>query len=150
MSEHCSGRIFEFGIVKGVHENYGVLHDSISVAELALDPGVHPLVQKEVPCEVVVLAGGDGETDLLCTPVDDVVKWACGLDCVACLKRFPCRRFGPYGPFRQLLERREGYSERHGKVVPVDSFWECHDLVLLISLGLWQKACFSVAQSGFC
>eukprot|EP00961_Rhodomonas_salina_P209483 2827974-Rhodomonas_salina.1 len=51
MSEHRRGRIFEFGIAKGVHENYGVLHDSVSVAELALDPGVHPLVRKEVPCE---------------------------------------------------------------------------------------------------
>eukprot|EP00961_Rhodomonas_salina_P245025 3311108-Rhodomonas_salina.1 len=51
MSEHCRGRIFEFGIAKGVHENYGALHDSVSVAELALDPGVHPLVRKEVPCE---------------------------------------------------------------------------------------------------
>eukprot|EP00961_Rhodomonas_salina_P162883 2194311-Rhodomonas_salina.1 len=53
----------------------------------------------------------------------------------------------PHANVKELFRRRVAFSARYGGVVPVVSFWECHDLALCVALFRCENACFGVARA---
>eukprot|EP00961_Rhodomonas_salina_P191369 2582249-Rhodomonas_salina.1 len=48
---------------------------------------------------------------------------------------------------QDLFRRRRAFSRRYGMVVPVLSYWECHDMALCLAFFGSSRPCVKIARA---